>query len=409
MEKLRHVLNGLLDLLCLKWLYFPTTEKRSTDSEFTAEVVRITQIQPHTNADKLEIARFELDGIGETSYEVVIQKSSFKVGDLAAYFSVDCVLPLDHPDFKFLASRPDGAGKSHFRLRAARLRGVYSQGLLVPAPDSSPFGGPVFGQQVAEQFGVTYHRDPEPEEKGGPTASTKKPKAQPMSVYKVDSLKKLPRLFELGEQVVITEKIHGTNFRFGWVRRRFLGIPIGWRFVVGSHHVIKGNTGGGFYGEDLWSQTAHAMKLAEKVADYRGYHFYGELYGYTYSGQAIQDLTYGRKPDQGPGLAMFDVKSPTGEWLSPFERESVLADVDLPSAPWLYVGDYHPDFTMQFAEGKSTLCKGIREGCVVETVNSSPRRKAKYVGESYLMRKDEHKDRSYSVSNGDLPTLKVAA
>jgi RNA ligase (TIGR02306 family) len=352
-----------------------------TDTEFTAEVVRVTQVLPHPGADRLEIARFELHGASESGYEVVIQKGSAKVGDLKAYFSVDCILPLAHPEFAFLASRLDGAGKTHYKLRAARLRGVFSQGLLVDAPDTH-----AFGDRVDETFGVTYYRDPEPATKNGPTAKSSTPRKQPFPIYGVDSLKKVPRLFNEGEPVLITEKIHGTNFRFGHVRRRFLGIPIGWKFVVGSHRVVKdASAGRGFYGEDLWTQAAERMDLARKTKDYPGHTFYGELYGYTYSGQRIQDLTYGRVPNDGPGLAVFDVLAPGGRWLGPLGRAVVCTDCDLPEVPYV-AGTNRADVAKELAEGKSLLAPNqIREGVVVESVEG-PRRKAKYVGQGYLMR-----------------------
>lgn len=358
----------------------------STETEFSAEVVRITQILPHPNADRLEIARFEMKGTGESAYEVVIQKGTAKPGDLMAYFSVDCVVPTAHPDFEFLTKRLDGAGKTHFRLRAARLRGVFSQGLLVPAPEGTCFG---FGDTVAEHFGVTYHRQPEPND---PTQPTAKACPQPFPVYGVDSLKKVPRLFEEGEPVVITEKIHGTNFRFGWVRRSFMWIPLGWRFVVGSHRVIKGDRSKGFYGEDVWQDAAEKMDLARKTRDYKGYTFYGELYGYTYGGKRIQDLTYGRKPEDGPGLACFDVRSPSGQWLGWFERAAALEDCGLESVPRVggvhWIAPFSSTGVKEVAEGPSYLDQGqIREGVVVESYEGQ-RRKAKYVGEGYLMRKD---------------------
>lgn len=358
----------------------------STDTEFTAEVVRVTQVLPHPNADRLEILRFEMAGIGETTYEVVSQKGSFAVGDLAAYFSVDCLLPTSHPDFAFLKGRLDGAGKDVFRLKAARLRGVFSQGLLVPCP-----AGMSFGEGCAEHFGVTYYRAPEPDSWSNAPSSTKKPRPQTFPIYGVDSLKKMPRLFEDGEPIVVTEKIHGTNFRFGWVRKRFLGIPYGWKFVVGSHRVIKGDGSSGYYGEDVWMDAADRMDLARKTWDYRGYTFYGELYGHTYSGQKIQDLTYGRKPSDGPGLAVFDIRTPEGKWMPFDERLWALVDCDLPDVPLMYIGNYDGEFVKSLAEGKSALDpKQIREGVVVESHFAplvGPRRKAKYVGEGYLTRK----------------------
>lgn len=356
----------------------------SAETEFTAEVVRVVEVLPHPNADRLEIVRFELRGSGVSAYDVVIQKGEFRRGDLASYLSVDCIVPTDKEEFKFLLTRMDGAGKTHYRLRAARLRGTFSQGLLVKVPYDKYGVGFEFGRSVAEHYGVTYHRAPEPA--GIPSQPGVKRTAQPCPVYGVESLKKVPRLFELGEIVSVTEKIHGCNFRFGWVPRKFLGIRIGWRFVVGSHRVMKGDGSAGFYGEDLWLSSARKMNLAHKTRDYKGHVFYGELYGYTEGGTAIQDLTYGAKPKE-TRLAVFDVLKLSGqEWYRPKEREWALVDCDLPSVPLLYIGEYTPAL-LDMAEGKSALDgKTQREGVVIEALWGR-RRKAKFVGQGYLLRK----------------------
>lgn len=363
----------------IKWLKSLFAKSKAVSdgrntTEFSAEVVRIASVSPHPNAERLDLIRFEMKGSGLSGYEVVSQKGSWKPGDLAAYFSVDCLLPVNHPEFAFLKERTT---KPVHRLRAARLRGVFSQGLLVPTPKGS-----VFGAHIADHFGVTYHSDPEPEAVS--SGGVKKPKKQPMPIYGVDSLRKCPRLFEDGEEVVITEKIHGTNFRFGWVRRRLLGIPLGWKFVVGSHRVIKGeDRGGHFYGEDVWSQAAEKMGLAEKTRRYKGFTFYGEIYGFTYSGGAIQDLVYGRTPADGPGLAIFDVLTGEG-YLLPVARHTLLGILGLPEVPFVHRGPWHEGLK-GFAEGKSYVTGNhIREGIVVEAVET--RKKAKYVGEGYLLR-----------------------
>ena len=70
----------------------PISQPARSDTEFSAEIVRITSILPHPNADRLEICRFEMKGLGETTYEVVTQKGEFQSGQLAGYFSVDCIL-----------------------------------------------------------------------------------------------------------------------------------------------------------------------------------------------------------------------------------------------------------------------------------------------------------------------------
>src|SRR5690606_28285737 len=129
------------------------------------------------------------------------------------------------------------------------------------------------------------------------------------------------------------------------------------------------------------------MNLAEKTRDYRGYTFYGELYGYTYSGQKIQDLTYGRKPEDGPGLVCFDIRTPEGNWMPFADRLWALADCNLDWVPVLGQGKYGDDIDpKRLAEGDSVLAYAdankhqMREGCVVESI-TGPRRKAKYVGE----------------------------
>lgn len=374
-----------------------------SDTEFSAEIVIITSVIPHPNADRLEICRFEMKGLGETTYEVVTKKGEFQSGQLAGYFSVDCILPLEHPAFAFLSSRLDGVGKTHYRLRAARLRGVFSQGLLVPLEKLAAASAAVdlsrwtfeLGTDISNWVGVTYYS---PTVKGSSLAGDNRNDSrlnrnqpQPAPIYTVDSLKKLPRLFEPGEMVHITEKIHGTNFRFGWVRRKILGVlPWGWKFVVGSHRVMKGdNKTGHYYGTDLWQQAADHMKLEERTRDYKGFVFYGELFGYTYSGEPIQDLTYGRLIATGPALAVFDIRDVESKsWLSPGRRGFILADIDLPGVPVIDTAVEWDLALLELAEGKSMLDKKtVREGIVVEAM-TAPRRKAKFVSNGYLLRKD---------------------
>jgi RNA ligase (TIGR02306 family) len=356
-------------------------ESPRTDTEFTAEVVRITQLLTHPNADKLEIARFSLKDIGETTYEVVVRKGEYQVEELVGYFSVDCLLPTSHPDFAFLKERLDGKDKAVFRLRAARLRKVFSQGLITKLPEKH---GLCYGQQLADLYGVTYHRDPEPAERG-PTAPSK-PKPQVAPIYGVESLKKVPNLFAANEPVFTTEKIHGTNFRFGWVRRRILGglIPWGWRFYVGSHRTERTPGKSSWYGEDLYALAAENMGLRNLTRNHKGYVFYGELYGYTYDAKAIQpDWTYGRSPNDGPGLVIFDVKDLTeGCWLSAWEREDVVDTLGLKGPPILQAYD---TINVCAWEGQKSVLDPdtIMEGIVVENL-SGLRRKAKYVHQAYL-------------------------
>lgn len=91
-----------------------------------ATIRRISEILPHTNADKLEIA--VVDG-----WRVITQKGLYQPGDLAIYCEVDSYLPV-LPKYSFLAgnSARKMGDLSGYRLRTIKLRGELSQGLLIP-------------------------------------------------------------------------------------------------------------------------------------------------------------------------------------------------------------------------------------------------------------------------------------
>jgi RNA ligase (TIGR02306 family) len=364
------------------------------DSEFACEVVQIFGLRPHPNADRLELASIRMK-TGVANYTVVVQKGTWKENDIAVYLSVDAVVPLHGPlsePFHFLRDSK-GQRVSH-RIRAARLRGVYSEGLLIPAPYVAPLG-----TDMSEQLRVTQYQPKASVAFPGPVNSPRRKTRLEHLVpeYSLTSLKKAPFTFEHGEQVRVTEKIHGTNFRFGWVKGRF---------VVGSHRTWKTDTrnlwerfrdwvlrvppkGPGFYGEDLWLQAATQYQLEVATEDYQGVIFYGELFGRTPSGKAIQDLHYGGGTLQFRLFDAYDTRA--GIWYNDAQLAVAAADMGLQIAPELYRGPFDLDLVKQMAEGSTTLPgkwpTHIREGVVVEALTGD-RRKGKYVGEGYLTRKE---------------------
>src|SRR5690606_37555525 len=77
-----------------------STEKipmKSTKSEFNVEVVKIGEILPHPNADRLDLAKF-------AGCTVVVKKDEFRAGDPAVHVPVDALVPVEHPAFRFLSS-----------------------------------------------------------------------------------------------------------------------------------------------------------------------------------------------------------------------------------------------------------------------------------------------------------------
>jgi hypothetical protein len=90
---------------------------------FETKVVRLV-IEPHKDADTLEIAL-----IG--GYRAVVPKGQFKTGDLAAYIQEASIVPDEIIEEMGLTGRL--AGSKHNRVKALRLRGIFSQGLVYPA------------------------------------------------------------------------------------------------------------------------------------------------------------------------------------------------------------------------------------------------------------------------------------
>ncbi len=91
-------------------------------ADFEAKVYELT-IEEHPNADVLEIAR-----VGD--YRSIVGKGQFKTGDLGVYIPEQAVCP----SWLIRALGLEGrlAGKAKDRVKAIKLRGVLSQGLIYP-------------------------------------------------------------------------------------------------------------------------------------------------------------------------------------------------------------------------------------------------------------------------------------
>lgn len=123
----------------------------SNPSRVMARLVHVDAIEPIPDADRIEVAK-----VG--GWTVVVGKGDFKASDLAVFFEVDSFLPADDSRYAKFAERGvkdmiiDGAAKKGHVLRTARLRGVYSQGLLMKPQDVLPSDIPEYAyEQMCER------------------------------------------------------------------------------------------------------------------------------------------------------------------------------------------------------------------------------------------------------------------
>lgn len=322
-------------------------------SIFKVEVVKINSILPHPNADRLDIATIE-----GMAYQVVTAKGNLKPGNIAFYFPIDSVIPDKYLD-KF-GIRPYYSKK----LRAAKLRGIFSEGLLIPI---GAVQGNI-GDDYTEYFGVTKYEYPLPQNMSGDVEA-------PIGQYRFPSpehLKRYRDVLEEGEKVVVTEKIHGTNFT---VMVNAEGVHIGshnyfWKNNQTNKNIVYIRA----YNDN---SALHKLPLNTQV--------FGEIYG-------VQDIKYGLNNGE-TGIALFAVKS-NGKFLNYDEFVAFCEEFALPHVPILYIGSYSWEAVAQFNNANSVLePKSMMEGVIVQPIveRTHPeigRVVLKLISDRYLLRKD---------------------
>lgn len=287
-------------------------------SKLIVDVVRIDKIVPHGNADRLEIAVVK-------GWQVVVPKGVYQPGDKAVYVPIDAVLPPDLEAKLF----PEGSKikLKNSRVRTIKIRGQYSQGMLIHLDDVGIDKSNPVGTDVAEMLGISKYEPPlkQPTRLGGQPKKKRDQNPYFKEYTDIQHLKNFPHAFQTGERVLLDEKVHGTNFRAGWVPRHankwwkkiinFFRSP--WEFVYGSHHVQLQNKmlWNGFYRRNVYAEIVHKLDLMERIP--KGYVVYGEIYG-----DGIQkNYSYGLK-DGNIDVVFFDVyDSKWGAYLSPDMRD----------------------------------------------------------------------------------------
>lgn len=184
-----------------------------------AYVEEILDISAIDGADKIEVARVK-------GWEVVVPKGEFRRGEQVVYFELDSALPLEDSRFSHLASRGSRIinDKPYHVLRTIRLRGVYSQGLVMPVHefaseiDMVQFMNthhPEWVSTLDTEIGVFKYEPPVPQSIGGQIAGgfidgIPKTDAERVQNLSVDQYN---QLLERGRWVA-TEKIDGTSGTF---------------------------------------------------------------------------------------------------------------------------------------------------------------------------------------------------
>ena len=339
-------------------------------SKLSVEVVKIDEIKVHPNADALELAIVK-------GWQIVIRKGEFKAGDLAIYFPIDSILPVRLSDdigvTKFLSKQ---------RIKPIKLRGEPSYGLLWnkdkgedyiwPMPfDKRNYGE---GADLTEGFGVTKWEPPPDLNEG----ESERPHSNFITYTDIQNMRNNLDIFTVDEDVRITEKVHGSNHRIGWVENTLM---------VGSHTMRKRESEMSMWWEPIRKYPAIAEMLESISKDNNNANVivYGELYG-------KQDLKYGLQ-NGVVDYRSYDI-SINGRYVDYMDFSVFTSKYKIPVVPILYRGPFSFDIVKSF-EGKSKLegAENLIEGCIITPVVERfdlkiGRVVLKYVYDSYLTRKN---------------------
>lgn len=313
-------------------------------STHTVKVQRVA-IEPHPNADAIELAR-----VGD--YLSVVRKGQYQTGDLAAYLPESSLVPEQLLEELGLVGKL--AGPQHNRIKAIRLRGVVSQGICLPARPHWQEG-----QDVAAELGVAKWEPPIPTCLQGDVWNAG---GRYLVAYDIENIKAFPGVLQDGEPVVMTEKIHGTFCQIAVM-------PDGARIVASKGLGAKGLA---FKepGKTTYQQAANRCDVANNV---RRSAAWGNLEAYIVCGEVfgagIQDLHYGAARGV-PGFRVFDVCEVGGggtrTWLDDAALGRFCDVTGLARVPVLYRGPFSRDALAQHTTGPTTFGGvHIREGVVV--------------------------------------------
>lgn len=321
-------------------------------------VALIEHVEPHPNADRLEIARI-------LGWQVVVPKGQHHAGQKIAYFPPDAVLPQDVSD-RFGVTQYLSKG----RVRCARLRGEPSFGFAV-VPDNPDWE---VGENVAAHYGAVKY---EPPLRLG-AGDAERPHPLFERYTDMENLRNFPDVLQPDEAVVLSEKLHGTNCRVGLVEDEWMAGSMAVRRQRPADEELRRNT--------YWFPYTlpEVRALIEHAAQGRRQTIlYGEIYG-----SGIQSFHYGLK--NRVGFAAFDLLV-DGRYLDWPDFAALCAQFSVPMVPALYEGPFSLDAVRQHSAGKTTFADAhIREGVVVKPVHERTdprigRVVLKYLGDAYLL------------------------
>jgi RNA ligase (TIGR02306 family) len=261
------------------------------------------------------------------------------------------------------------------------------------------------GLDLAERLKITKYEPPEPDSNTpGPKVGKKASKNQINPNFKkytdIENIKWYTDVFKDGEMVYISEKLHGTSARYGYVPRHYEGflaplrtavakLLVKWgfmksqQFVYGSRNCqLQTGSNQSWYKEDVYAKILVQENIRERLQP--GECVYGEIVGHNIQ----KNYSYGCKEGEHK-FYVYDVMV-DGKWLDYPAFARWCSNRGFEPVPKLYVGPWSQEVHAQHRDGDSTIGgQKIREGVVIKSVADSEsicgRKVLKSISDAYYL------------------------
>ena len=224
--------------------------------------------------------------------------------------------------------------------------------------------------------------------------------------YKFPNMKNVSGMFTEEDYVQISRKLHGTNARFGIVKKtklsfwdkakKFFGLADEWinyEYVYGSHNVEKGSDSQGFYSTDVWRTVAnenHYKDILWDLAREFGPEIVGDglvMYGEIYGAGIQKGYDYGLTNIK---FAAFDFML-NNEYMNTSWVKFTCIEYLIPHVPILYEGFWSQEIQDSFVFNNNIEgTKVPHEGVVVKHVSGVRSIIAKCINPEYLLYNEKH-------------------
>ncbi len=349
-------------------------------------VGKVTDIKPIDGADNIEL-------VVVNGWNCISKKGDHKVDELTIIATTDAIIPEALSDKMGVTNYLRKGGP----VRTIKLRGVYSECLVIPYSYTSIVHKE--GDDLMDELGIYKYEPPVRQvQLAGGRKIKYKDNPNFHVYYKFPNFKNVPNMFNEDDVVEITRKIHGTNARYGiikktksslWdkVRKLFGNEWAEYEFIYGSHNVEKGSDSQGFYDTDVWRTIADRYDIKDKLWAHvktwyspeligTGFIVYGEIFG-----KGIQkNYEYGLDDIEFVG---FDVEV-DGKYLSVYRSDSEIATLKLHYVELLYRGFWSQEIQDVFTFNQFIYnTKVPHEGIVIKEESGDRSKVAKVINPDY--------------------------